>query len=164
MVQYLDIDTFLTRADFRLLNRLVWPWENTHFILSNKCYGCHSIIDFHTLRPFHFIIRNKNKSHTIFYSNKINIDTEPFCCSCVVHFFSSTFVTNATVVGVVLFNKRKSRLTFLLKVPLRFSLLHEFFASIFRSFYQTFRKYGGLDVLKSKPHLNATTSLIKVRE
>lgn len=65
IIQYLDIDKFLTRADFKLLNSLIWPWESTHFVLSEKCYGCHSIIDFHTLRPFHFIIKtnktNKNK-------------------------------------------------------------------------------------------------------
>lgn len=42
MVIYFDIDKFLNKNDFIIClnNNINWPWQSTHFILSEICHGC----------------------------------------------------------------------------------------------------------------------------
>lgn len=44
MVIYLDIDKFLKKTDFLTCfkDNIPWPWSATHFVLSEKCFGCGS--------------------------------------------------------------------------------------------------------------------------
>lgn len=54
----LDIDGFLTKKDFRTLRSLKWPWSVTHFVLSEICPGCHSVVSINN-RNLHFIKNQK---------------------------------------------------------------------------------------------------------
>lgn len=56
----MDIDKYLTKYDFQSLieHRFVWPWRNTHFILSYKCYGCKELTNTIPNIPNHFIMDN----------------------------------------------------------------------------------------------------------
>lgn len=60
VLKYMDIDKYLTKYDFQNLiqERLVWPWQNTHFILSPKCLGCGEPTNIGPNMPYHFIMNN----------------------------------------------------------------------------------------------------------
>lgn len=69
MPVFLDVDNFLTIKDFQLLKQCNWPWTNTHFILSDKCFGCGFLTVCNEAQPAHFIIENKEYVKSVLYLN-----------------------------------------------------------------------------------------------
>lgn len=55
ILEYLDVDAFLTKEDFCLLKKSKkWPWKITHFILRTKCFQCqYSAV---STKPQHIIV------------------------------------------------------------------------------------------------------------
>lgn len=60
MVVIADIDKFLTKYDFSLLEELLWPWEVTHFCIAVKCFGCQHPTTTNN-KPYHFVVRDRTK-------------------------------------------------------------------------------------------------------
>lgn len=56
----MDIDKHLTKYDFQnfIQQRLAWPWRNTHFILTSKCFGCGEPTNIIPNIPNHFTMDN----------------------------------------------------------------------------------------------------------
>lgn len=67
MPMFLDIDRFLTKKDFRSLKNLKWPWNVTHFLLSETCPGCHSVVSTNT-RDLH-LIKNQEDIRSLLYQD-----------------------------------------------------------------------------------------------
>lgn len=68
MVVLVDVDNFLTKIDFILMQESIWPWMNTHFRIAENCFGC----GFPTTlsnQPCHFIV-----SDNIKVKNLINVE------------------------------------------------------------------------------------------
>lgn len=63
----LDVDNFLTKKHFQMLEYLKWPWEKTHFILSKKCFGCGFLTVCNKAQPKHFIIENEQYVKSLLY-------------------------------------------------------------------------------------------------
>lgn len=60
MVVIADVDFFLNKNDFMLLQESAWPWLITHFRIVEKCYGCAFPTNLSN-RPHHFIIFDTSK-------------------------------------------------------------------------------------------------------
>lgn len=73
MVIYLDIDKFLKKADFGtfLIHNIAWPWSATHFVLSEKCFGCGSTTNniLNSLLPHFVIAMNVEQIRLLLESN-----------------------------------------------------------------------------------------------
>lgn len=63
MVIYLDIDKYLEKEDFYFFydlgDDLNWPWQSTHFLLTERCHGCRHF-NFDNL-PLHFVMYMTNE-------------------------------------------------------------------------------------------------------
>lgn len=59
ILKYIDIDKFLTKNDFQkyIDQKLTWPWPETHFIRSQKCFGCGQFFNALPNGPHHFVIK-----------------------------------------------------------------------------------------------------------
>lgn len=66
MVVYMDIDRYLVKKDFRMLKYLAWPWNETHFLLSEICYGC-GHYNVMKNKPKHFVMNQKNMRKLLRY-------------------------------------------------------------------------------------------------
>lgn len=58
MVIFHDVDKVLTRHDLEqfYIDDATWPWPMTHFILSDKCFGCQQKIN-NSTRLQHFTLK-----------------------------------------------------------------------------------------------------------
>lgn len=72
MVVVMDVDCFINKKKIRMLKNKKWPWNITHFILSDKCVACgyatsttNAIV---TQKPHHFIMV-QNDMLTLLQSN-----------------------------------------------------------------------------------------------
>lgn len=57
MVIVVDIDKILTKDDLLqyYYYGLEWPWDETHFIITNKCHNCDEYV-IQGCRPYHFCL------------------------------------------------------------------------------------------------------------
>lgn len=60
---YLDVDRFLCKDDFALLSEWEWPWLNTHFIRTVKCYYCNYNAD--PSIPYHFMMQKNQVKYLL---------------------------------------------------------------------------------------------------
>lgn len=77
----MDVDKFLTKADFMMLAdinnmSLRWPWRSIHFIQADYCFGCGFSITSDETKPRHFIVTDENVILEFYFSFLIINETK----------------------------------------------------------------------------------------
>lgn len=71
MVIVVDIDKILTKEDLiqYYIYGLKWPWNETHFIITNKCRNCDEYV-IKGYRPYHICLQMTKNDIKVLLENK----------------------------------------------------------------------------------------------